>query len=54
LDIGRLPGIRERHPIHGVDVAARWHALDHALVGALPIALLYRLAPRRWHPDGAR
>ncbi len=39
---------------HGVDVADRWHALDHALVGALPMAALYRLALRRWRPDVAR
>ena len=38
----------------GVDVAGRWHALDHALVGALPMAALYRLALRRWRPDVAR
>ena len=44
-----LPGICER-TVHGVDIADRWHALDHALVGALPLAALYSLALRRWHP----
>ena len=39
---------------HGVDVAERWHALDHALVGALPTAALYGRALRRWRPDIAR
>ena len=38
----------------GIDVAGRWHPLDHALVGAVPMAALYRLALRRWRPDVAR
>ena len=48
-----LPPVCERTE-RGVDVADRWHALDHALVGALPMAALYRLALRRWRPDVAR
>lgn len=35
----------------GVDVRDRWHPLDHALVGALPMAGLYWIALRRWRPD---
>ena len=49
-----VPGVCERHPVHGWDIEDRWHALDHALVGALPMAALYRLALRRWRPDVAR
>ena len=49
----RLLGLCER-TADGVDVAGRWHALDHTLVGALPMAALYRLALRRWRPDVAR
>lgn len=49
--VGRdaLPGICER-TAGGVDITDRWHLLDHALVGALPLAALYGLALRRWHP----
>jgi hypothetical protein len=32
----------------GPDITSRLHALDHALVGALPMALLYRWALHRW------
>ncbi|MDQ3466769.1 MAG: hypothetical protein M3411_00855, partial [Chloroflexota bacterium] len=49
-----VPGVCERHPVHGWDIKDRWHALDHALVGALPMAALYRWALRRWRPDVAR
>lgn len=48
-----LPPVCERTE-DGVDVTGRWHALDHALVGALPMVALYRWALRRWHPDVAR
>ena len=48
-----LPPVCERTE-QGVDVASRWHALDHALVGTLPMAAFYRLALRRWRPDVAR
>ncbi len=49
-----VPGVCERHPVHGWDIEERWHALDHALVGGLPMAALYRLSLRRWRPDVAR
>ena len=49
-----LPGICETDPAWGADVAGRYHLLDHALVGALPMAAFYRLALRRWRPDVAR
>ena len=49
-----VPGVCERHPVQGWDIEERWHALDHALVGALPMAALYQLALRRWRPDVAR
>ncbi len=35
----------------GPDITGRLHTLDHALVGALPMVLLYRWALRRWRPD---
>ncbi len=38
----------------GIDVVDRWHPLDHALVGAVPMAALYWLTLRRWRPDVAR
>ena len=38
----------------GTDFAARWHLLDHTLVGAIPFAALYWLTLRRWRPDVAR
>ena len=38
----------------GADLADRWHPLDHTLVGAVPMAALYWLALRRWHPAVAR
>ena len=53
LGVGGLPAVCER-TAQGVDVEERWHALDHALVGALPMAALYWRALRRWRPDVAR
>lgn len=38
----------------GTDFAARWHLLDHTLVGAIPFAALYWWALRKWRPDVAR
>ena len=46
---GWQPGVCERQAHGGADVGDRWHALDHALVGAVPMAVLYRL--RRSRPD---
>ncbi len=37
----------------GTDFAARWHLLDHTLVGAIPFAALYWRALRKWRPDVA-
>jgi hypothetical protein len=54
LAVDWLPPVCERTTAHGVDVAERWHALDHALLGALPMAALYLLALRRWRPDVVR
>ena len=54
LGAGWVPGVCEHDPERGWDVADRWHALDHALVGALPMAALYGWALRRWRPDVAR
>lgn len=41
-------------PEWGADLADRWHPLGHTLVGAVPMAALYRWALRRWHPGVAR
>ena len=41
-------------PEWGADLADRWHPLGHTLVGAVPLAALYRWALRRWRPDVAR
>ena len=41
-------------PEWGVDVADRWHLLDHTLVGAVPLTALYSWVLRRWHPAVAR
>lgn len=38
----------------GTDFAARWHLLDHTLVGAVPFAAIYRWALRKWRPDVAQ
>lgn len=35
----------------GADIADRGHALHHAVVGALPMAILYWWALRRWRSD---
>lgn len=35
----------------GFELADRWHALHHTLVGAVPMAALYLLALRRWRPQ---
>ena len=53
LGVGALPTVCERAE-QGADVKGRWHALDHALVGALPMVMVYRLALRRWRPDVAQ
>ena len=49
-----LPGICQANLTWGADVAARYHLLDHALVGGVPLAALYWLALRRWRPALAR
>lgn len=49
LGTDRLAGICQ-----GFELADRWHALHHALVGALPMAALYFLALRRWRPQISR
>ena len=54
LGAGWLPPVCERTEGYGFDVAGRWHALDHALVGAVPMAALYGLALHRWRPDMVR
>ncbi|MDP9379717.1 MAG: hypothetical protein M3Q29_06125 [Chloroflexota bacterium] len=46
-----LPGICQTNPEWGADVEDRYHLLDHAIAGALPLAALYRLPLRRWRPD---
>ncbi len=38
----------------GTDFAARWHLLDHTLVGAIPFAALYWRALCKWRPDVVR
>ncbi|HVF12257.1 MAG TPA: hypothetical protein VNA87_04145, partial [Actinomycetota bacterium] len=37
-------------PTTSVDVIARWHALMHGLIGAVPMTLLYRFALKKWRP----
>ena len=49
-----LPGFCVTNPEWGADVEDRYHLLDHALVGGLPMAALYWLALRRWRPAIAR
>jgi len=49
-----LPGFCETSPEWGADVEERYHLLEHALVGGLPMAALYWLALRKWHPAVAR
>lgn len=55
LELGgkRLPGLCD-YGEWGTDFAARWHLLDHTLVGAIPFAALYWLALRKWRPGVAR
>ncbi len=55
LELGgkRLPGMCD-YGQWGTDFAARWHLLDHTLVGAIPFAALYWLALRKWRPGVAR
>ena len=53
LTRNELPGFCERTE-SGADIGARVHALHHAVVGALPMAVLYTWALRRWQPDVAR
>ena len=36
------------------DFTVRWHQLHHTLVAGLPLAVLYWLALRKWHPAIAR
>ncbi|MDQ4077291.1 MAG: hypothetical protein M3220_13715 [Chloroflexota bacterium] len=38
-------------PEWGADFAARWHLLAHTLIGAIPMAVLYWLALRKWRPS---
>lgn len=49
-----LPGFCVTNPEWGADVEDRYHLLDHALVGGLPMAALYWLALRTWRPAVAR
>ena len=46
-----LPGICEYNPEWGGDFVGRWHLLNHTLVGALPLALLYGWLTGRWRPS---
>lgn len=51
IDVCRLlPWACEDSPRHGWSIADQWHQLDHALIGALPLTILYGWALRRWHP----
>jgi hypothetical protein len=50
LTSDELPGYCEQTE-SGTDIGGRFHALHHAVVGALPMALLYTWALRRWRPD---
>lgn len=49
----RLAGFCERtaHDPSSVDVTGRWHALHHAVIGAVPMTALYGWALRRWRGD---
>ncbi|HEV2126681.1 MAG TPA: hypothetical protein VGW38_28305 [Chloroflexota bacterium] len=46
----KLPSYCERTE-SGADISGRVHALHHGLVGAVPMAVLYTWALRRWRPD---
>jgi hypothetical protein len=48
-----LPGFCEKTG-SGTDISGRVHALHHALVGALPMLVLYTRALRHWRPDVAK
>lgn len=37
--------------VHGVDVHDRWHALHHAVIGAVPATLAYTALLRRRRPE---
>ena len=50
LSGGPLPRFCERTE-SGPDFSGRLHALNHALVGAVPMLVLYCWALRRWRPD---
>lgn len=50
LSRDELPGFCEKTG-SGTDISGRVHALHHALVGALPMLVLYTRALRRWQPD---
>ena len=45
-----LPRLCEGVGGGGRDVAGRWHQLQHTLLGALPLVVLYGAALRRWRP----
>ena len=50
----RLPNVYCAYdPAWGADLADRWHLLQHTLLGALPLALLYGWVLRRWYPQVA-
>ena len=49
-----LPQVCADLDVSGRDVAGRWHQLNHTLLGALPMALLYGAALRRWRPTLVR
>ncbi len=55
LELGgrRMPGVCQ-YAEWGADFGDRWHLLNHTLVGAIPLAVLYWLAVRKWRPDIAR
>jgi len=55
LELGgeRLPTMCD-YGSWGTDFAARFHLLDHTLVGAIPFATLYWWALRKWRPEVAR
>lgn len=53
LTQNELPGFCE-HTESGADIGGRVHAMHHAVVGALPMAVLYTWALRRWQPDVVR
>lgn len=45
-----LPGYCEKTE-SGADIGGRVHALHHAMVGALPMLVVYTWVLRRWRPD---